>query len=60
MFGRSASGAPLQRLLARLRQWRGRARSRRDLACFSEPMLRDIGVDPAERWHEARKRFWQP
>jgi uncharacterized protein YjiS (DUF1127 family) len=41
-------------------EWRTRAASRRELARFNAHMLRDIGIDPAERWHEARKRFWQP
>jgi len=57
-----ASGAARRRRWRRqqIAEWWARAASRRDLARFNEHMLRDIGVDPAERWHEARKRFWQP
>ena len=43
-----------------LAQWRARSRGRRLLAELDEHMLRDIGIAPAQVWHESGKWFWQP
>ncbi|HXP31562.1 MAG TPA: hypothetical protein VN832_10760 [Stellaceae bacterium] len=42
-----------------VRIWRKRARDRAALARMAELALRDLGVDPATVWHEARRPFWQ-
>lgn len=40
-------------------EWRRRARSRAALAQLGPHLLRDVGITPAERLVECRKRFWQ-
>jgi uncharacterized protein YjiS (DUF1127 family) len=39
--------------------WRERARQRRQLACLSDRMLRDIGLTRADVWVESSKPFWR-
>jgi uncharacterized protein YjiS (DUF1127 family) len=39
--------------------WRARARSRRDLARFSDHMLKDIGISRADVYRESSKPFWR-
>lgn len=46
-------------VLAMLRGWRRRARSRRELAQLDARLLRDIGLDRARALHEASKPFWR-
>jgi uncharacterized protein YjiS (DUF1127 family) len=61
--GRNAAGAgertsPFKGVLATLRQWRQRSRSRCELAQLSAVELRDIGY-PAEAKAEIAKPFWR-
>ena len=51
--------AGLNRVLATLREWRQRQRSRAELARFNERMMHDIGVSEAEVWREINKPFWR-
>jgi uncharacterized protein YjiS (DUF1127 family) len=46
-------------LLAVLRIWRRRARSRAELAGMDERMLRDIGLSHGEAAFEVSKPFWR-
>jgi uncharacterized protein YjiS (DUF1127 family) len=56
---REAAAGPIDRVLATLRQWRQRARSRRELAGFDDYLLRDIGVSRSQAQFESGKRCWQ-
>jgi uncharacterized protein YjiS (DUF1127 family) len=49
----------LSRVLATLREWRRRSRSRAELATLDDRMLRDIGVTRVEIWREIDKPFWR-
>ena len=49
----------LPALLAVIREWGLRARSRRELQALDERLLHDIGLTPAKADAEARKPFWQ-
>ena len=51
---------PTPRLPGLIALWYGRWCSRRQLACMDDRMLRDIGLGPRGRVHEARKPFWRP
>ena len=42
-----------------VRIWRKRARDRAALARMADCALRDLGVDPAIVWREARRPFWR-
>jgi uncharacterized protein YjiS (DUF1127 family) len=46
-------------LAARIRLWRHRARSRRQLLWLDERQLRDIGLDRLTVREEAYKPFWR-
>ncbi|HXW41142.1 MAG TPA: DUF1127 domain-containing protein [Xanthobacteraceae bacterium] len=46
-------------LIAVLREWRRRIRSRRELAAISERSLRDIGLTRYDADFETRKPFWR-
>lgn len=46
-------------LMATLRLWRQRKRTRMLLANFDDRMLKDIGVSPADVRREASKPFWR-
>jgi uncharacterized protein YjiS (DUF1127 family) len=52
-------GSALRRLAQRLRLWRQRARTRRQLAALDDHQLADIGVSPSERTTELAKPFWR-
>ncbi|GAB2595701.1 hypothetical protein GCM10027034_31340 [Ramlibacter solisilvae] len=54
-----AATGPIERVVATLRQWRQRARSRRELAGLDGYLLRDIGVSWSQAQFESGKRFWQ-
>jgi len=43
----------------KLRQWLGRARSRRDIARLDERTIRDLGLSPSQLAFEAEKPFWR-
>jgi len=45
--------------VATLREWRRRARDRRELAGLSEMMLQDIGITRADAEYLANKPFWR-
>jgi uncharacterized protein YjiS (DUF1127 family) len=53
------AGPLVQRLVSEVREWRHRARSRRELARLDERMLKDIGVSRVEVEFEVRKPFWR-
>ena len=58
---------PLHRGLARvshpifatLREWRRRMHDRAQPGAFSDSMLRDIGISPAEPTYLSSKPFWK-
>jgi uncharacterized protein YjiS (DUF1127 family) len=54
-----ARGLSLGDLAARIRLWRHRARSRRQLLWLDERQLRDIGLDRVTAQEEAYKPFWR-
>ncbi len=54
-----ATGTTLAILVARLTEWRRRARSRAVLARFGARELRDIGFTPADAARECAKPFWR-
>jgi uncharacterized protein YjiS (DUF1127 family) len=59
---RHARYAPLRaarRVLATLREWRGRARDRAQLASLDDRMLRDIGLTRADAEFLSSKPFWR-
>lgn len=45
--------------LSTLRQWRQRARQRRELAGLSDLMLHDIGISRGDAEFLASKPFWK-
>jgi uncharacterized protein YjiS (DUF1127 family) len=46
--------------LARLLQeWRGRARSRREIAKLDDHAIRDLGISASQMRFEASKPFWR-
>jgi uncharacterized protein YjiS (DUF1127 family) len=47
------------RIVERIREWRRRSRSRRDLMTLGERELWDIRLSRAEAEHEASKPFWK-
>jgi uncharacterized protein YjiS (DUF1127 family) len=49
----------VERLLAKLREWRQRSRSRRELKSFDEYQLKDIGLTTAQAAFESGKSFLQ-
>lgn len=46
-------------IVAVVREWRRRARSRAELAMLDERTLRDIGITRADVWRETGKPFWR-
>ena len=46
-------------ILAKLRQWRRRAKERAELASLDDRMLADIGVSRAEAEFLSDKPFWR-
>ncbi|AEY01674.1 hypothetical protein GU3_09590 [Oceanimonas sp. GK1] len=55
--GPSTHSAGLRAILGR---WRHRSRSRRELAELPPYLLKDIGLNEADRYQEVSKPFWQP
>ena len=57
------SATPSRHLLidlrALLKEWRRRARGRRELAVLCDRCLRDIGATRYDAYREARKPFWR-
>jgi uncharacterized protein YjiS (DUF1127 family) len=49
----------LQSVLALLRLWWRRARTRRHLAALDSARLADIGLSESERRNECEKPFWR-
>lgn len=47
------------RILARLGEWRRRARDRAELASLDDRMLRDVGLTRADAEFLSNKPFWQ-
>lgn len=47
------------RTVARLVQWRERARQRHVLVSLTDRELRDIGITRLDVWREVSKPFWQ-
>jgi uncharacterized protein YjiS (DUF1127 family) len=45
--------------IALFKEWRRRARGRRELAALDERTLRDFGVSRYDAYHEASKPFWR-
>ena len=54
-----ALGEANQWVFATLREWRRRARDRRELARLDARMLQDIGLSHAQREFLANKPFWR-
>ena len=48
-----------RRILAKLRLWRERTRTRNTLAEVDERALRDAGIAPAQAAFEASEPFWR-
>jgi uncharacterized protein YjiS (DUF1127 family) len=46
-------------LLTLLREWRQRARTRREIACLDCRTIRDLGLSPGQLQFEAQKPFWR-
>jgi uncharacterized protein YjiS (DUF1127 family) len=46
-------------VLALFRTWRGRVRTRRELAALDARMRRDIGASPSDVAYEIAKPFWR-
>jgi uncharacterized protein YjiS (DUF1127 family) len=55
----AAGGGWVQRFADRLLTWLQRSRQRRQLATFSDNMLKDMGLSRADVDHETSRRFWQ-
>ena len=49
----------LQALARLLLLWWRRFQQRRELAGLGEDMLRDVGLDRSQAWHETSKPFWR-
>jgi uncharacterized protein YjiS (DUF1127 family) len=54
-----ANARPIDRVLAMLRQWRQRARERRELAGLDDYVLHDIGLSRSQAQFESGKPFWR-
>jgi uncharacterized protein YjiS (DUF1127 family) len=49
----------LRRFTAVIREWRRRARSRRELLALDDHMLEDIGITRVDALYEVAKPFWR-
>jgi len=49
----------VRRFSAMIREWRRRARSRRELLALDDRMLKDIGITRIDAQREAAKPFWR-
>jgi len=47
-------------LVATIRLWRQRRRTRMALAAFDDRLLKDIGLTACDARREAAKPFWRP
>ncbi|MBL0390227.1 DUF1127 domain-containing protein [Ramlibacter monticola] len=56
---REPAAGPFDRVLATLREWHRRARTRRELAGFDDYLLRDLGVSRSQAQFESGKPFWR-
>lgn len=56
---REGAGGPIDRVVATLRQWRLRARERRELAGLDDHLLHDIGLSRSQAQFESDKPFWR-
>jgi uncharacterized protein YjiS (DUF1127 family) len=56
---REGAGGPIDRVVATVREWRRRARARRELARFDDHLLHDIGLSRSQAQFESDKPFWQ-
>jgi len=54
-----AAAAPIDRIMAMLRQWRRRAQARRELAGLDDYLLHDIGLSRSQAQFESGKPFWR-
>ena len=54
------AAAPRAGVLALMREWLLRSRTRNEIAELDDHLLRDIGLTRADAMVEARKLFWQP
>jgi uncharacterized protein YjiS (DUF1127 family) len=54
-----ATAVAIKRTLARVKQWRRRAKERTELAALDDHMLADIGLSRAEAEFLANKPFWR-
>jgi uncharacterized protein YjiS (DUF1127 family) len=48
----------LGKLICNFAEWRGRARSRKELMTLSDECLRDIGLSRTDAGFESSKPFW--
>jgi uncharacterized protein YjiS (DUF1127 family) len=55
-----AATEPRAGIVALVRQWLQRSRTRHDIAELDEHLLRDIGLTRLDVMVESRKHFWQP
>ena len=55
-----AAESPRVGLVALVRQWLRRNRTRHEIAELDEHLLRDIGLTRFDAAVESRKHFWQP
>jgi uncharacterized protein YjiS (DUF1127 family) len=50
---------PISRVVATIRLWRRRVRSRQELRELNDHLLKDIGISRATADYEVAKRFWR-
>lgn len=55
----AAPRGAIRRVLATLRTWQVRVRTRRQLLTFNDRMLADIGLSRVDADREAAKPFWK-
>ena len=59
MLPSSEVSSLIDKMLAKLGEWRQRSRSRRELSSFDEYQLRDIGLTMSQAAFESNKHFLQ-
>jgi uncharacterized protein YjiS (DUF1127 family) len=55
-----AAAEPRIGIVAQVREWLRRSRTRHEIADLDEHLLRDIGLTRFDAMAESRKLFWQP
>ena len=55
-----AAAEPRTSIVATVREWLRRSRTRSEIADLDEHLLRDIGLTRFDAVAESRKLFWQP